>query len=107
MKIIAISLMLALLTSCSSIFIDDEVLRTAIEKDLHASLALGDSREKIERVLTEKKIPFSFDRFQNRYVGCIRPKEKRMVERAVCIDIDIDATRCLKKIEVTNSYTFF
>jgi hypothetical protein len=85
----------------------DEVLRSKIEKDLWGHLAVGDPAEKIEKVLRDQGVAFSFDRFDSRYQAVIEPREKRMIVRKVGIYLYVDANQRLTKIEVTNSYTYF
>ena len=105
MKLAALFSVLAigLLVGCP---INDEVLRSRIETELHAKLAVGDSCEKIEQVLKEEKLQFDFDEFLPGYQAGFRPKETRMVERVITVLIYIDSAKKLSKIEVRNSYTF-
>jgi len=103
---IALSLsvfLLSLLVGCKD---PDEVLRAQIERDLWSSLAVGDPAEKIERVLKEKRMDFSFDEFAQRYQTGVDPNEKRMVQRVVSVWVYVDDSKRLTRIEVRNSYTF-
>jgi hypothetical protein len=98
---------LALITAIPvGCFDSDEVLRARVENELRANLAVGDSAEKVERVLKEEGLPFDFDRFNHRYQAGFVPKEKRMIERFVGIYVYVDQSKRITRIEVTNSYTF-
>jgi hypothetical protein len=87
-------------------FAQDEVLRAKVEKGLWAQLAVGDPAEKIERVLRDQGLSYSFDRLGSRYQSVVEPKEKRMILRKVGILIFVDESGRLTKIEVRNSYTY-
>lgn len=85
---------------------NDEALRASVEKELNASLSIGDGRAKIESVLKEKKMPFNYNLLEHRYETGIDPKEKRSVKRVITVDIYLDGSDCLKLIEVRNTYTY-
>jgi hypothetical protein len=91
-----------LLVGCS----DDDLLRASVEKEMHASLSVGDTRDKIERTLNEKKMPFSFNQFEHRYETGVDPKEKRRVKRVITVDIYVDGSDRLTRFEVRNTYTY-
>ena len=94
---------MTLLISCRDA---DETSRARVENELRSSLAVGDTSEKIERVLKEKNIPFSFDRFSSRYQARIDPKGKSKIPRVITVLIYVDQTGQLTNIDVRNSYTF-
>ena len=103
MKALSFLMIAALLclVGCS----DDETLRLSIEKKLHASLSVGDSREKIERVLTENNMPFNFNKYDHRYETGGKPEEKRAIERVISVYIYVDGSNRLARVEVRNAYT--
>ena len=51
-----------------------ESIRERAEAEIRASLSIGDSAEKIERVLNEKHLMFEFDSFQSRYQARLDPR---------------------------------
>jgi hypothetical protein len=98
-----IAIAVTLLISCRDA---DETSRARVESELRSRLAVGDTSEKIERVLKEKNIPFSFDRFSSGYQARIDPKEKSKIPRVISVWIHVDQTGRLTNIDVHNSYTF-
>jgi len=84
----------------------DESVRVQIEQDLRADLAVGDSSEKIERVLQVRGISFDYDALARRYQAYFDPKEQRHVKWAVGIYLYVDDQKRLTKFEIRNVYTY-
>ena len=76
-----------------------------LEAQLNASLRVGDTREKIESVLSAQSPPviYSYDQFQNRYQGIVRSKFGDW--HAVVVYVRLDTQRTFTSVEVIDSYT--
>ena len=74
-----------------------------IEAELLAALGQGANTEAIESYLRERKLPFSYDRFSNRYQSIIR--DPNSDAHAITIYISLDAEGRLAGVEARDSYT--
>lgn len=76
-----------------------------IRSDFSAELQVGDSREKIERVLERHRIDFSFDEHQHRYQSNIRG-ENCTFDKSIILYVYVDPSMRMLRIETSDSYTF-
>jgi hypothetical protein len=75
-----------------------------VEADIASVLKPGASAEEIETCLRERGLPFSYDRFQNRYQSIIRHPKSNF--HAITIVVHLDERRKFKSVEARDSYTF-
>lgn len=76
-----------------------------IKSDLYKEMQVGDSREKIERVLKSHRIDFSYDEYQHRYQSNIRG-ENCAFDKSIILYVYVDTSMRMLKIETSDSYTF-
>lgn len=103
-KIIGVVVAVSLLTGCCS-GLDAEIIRDKLTKELH----VGDSREKVERVLKSHGMDFSYDaEFEQRYQSLIGGEDCAFnpLNKVVAVYIYMNKSGRVSKIEVSNSYTF-
>jgi hypothetical protein len=74
-----------------------------VDRELRAILTEGDARPKIEEGLAKQGIPYSYDRFTDRYQGIIRSKKSDF--RAVVVYVYLDSAGRLARMEVIDSFT--
>jgi hypothetical protein len=75
----------------------------AVEAEISAALHKGDGVEAIERYLEQRNLPFSYDRFANRYQSIIR--DPRSNAHAITIHILLDDQKRYVDVEARDSYT--
>lgn len=81
-----------------------------VREQLTVELRVGDSREKIEIVLRNAGIDFSYDKWTNSYGATIRDDEHcgpLSMYKAISVYIHLDDTGHLSRIEVSDSYTWW
>nr|NJM04538.1 hypothetical protein [Desulfobacula sp.] len=112
MQTFAVLLITVILTACYK-----NCLPTVEVRDsLTTQLRVGDPREKIEAVLgnvvakydntlVKPDIAFSYDEFQNRYSTTIWDKPRCGPYQGISVDIHLDDTGHLSKIDVHELYT--
>jgi hypothetical protein len=71
---------------------------------LHKELKTGDSREKVDKVLTDAGIAYEYDRFQNRYQSTVTDARCKHDE-AISIYVTFDPSGKVSKVEIFESYT--
>jgi len=84
--------------------------RDEVREQLTAELRVGDSREKIETVLKNAGIDFSYDKWTNSYGATIRDDEHcgpLSMYKAISVYIHLDDQGRLSKIEVSASYAWW
>jgi hypothetical protein len=74
-----------------------------VEAELLAALGHGASTQAIESYLRQRKLPFSYDRFSNRYQSIIRDPDSDA--HAISIYISLDTDGRFAGVEVRDSYT--
>ncbi len=82
----------------------------AVREQLNSQLNVGDSREKIEAVLTSEGIGGSYDQWSHRYQTTIRDEERCGVlsmYKAISVYLYLDDKGRLSRIEVSESYTWW
>jgi hypothetical protein len=62
-----------------------------VKKELESQLRPGDSHAAIEKVLKERNLPFSYDKYANRYQSIIRQSDSNF--KAVVIYVNVDAEK--------------
>ncbi|MDZ4790616.1 MAG: hypothetical protein SGJ17_05320 [Hyphomicrobiales bacterium] len=73
---------------------------------LSSELKQGDSQEKIDKILRENGVGFSFNRFDNRYQGIIRNVSPgNPGQHAVVVHINVDENKRFLSAEVHDSFT--
>ena len=80
-----------------------DVVSTRIERDLGAALSVGDSSGKIERVLLDQGLPFSFDGRRSRYQCRLDLQNQKQIPHVVIVFVYVDATKHMTRIEVSES----
>ena len=75
----------------------------AVEAEISAALHKGDSAEAIERYLEQRNLPFSYDRFNNRYQSIIRDPDSNA--HAITILVLLDDQKRYVDVEARDSYT--
>jgi hypothetical protein len=87
-------------------FAEERVTADSIRVMIERGLPLGASRNDVEAFLSRQKLPFSFDRFQNRYQSIIRDVPHRAsVDYAIVIYIYLDDVGGFSSAEVRDSFT--
>lgn len=81
--------------------LDKDKIKSEISKDLK----IGDSREKVEDVLKNNRIEFTYDEYENLYSSNIRGGNCEF-DRTVLVTIYLDSSGRVSKIETSDSYTF-
>lgn len=80
-----------------------------VTNTLNKALKVGDSREKIESTLKDIKSDFSYDKYQQRYTAIVRDVYGASFNgapfRAISVDIYLDKSGNMSRIEVVNVYT--
>lgn len=99
-KILGAVLAVSLLTGCCPGLDKDK-----IKSDLSKDLQVGDSREKIERVLSSHGFSFSYSEYQNLYNTTVRGKNCAF-DKAVILTVYLDESGRMLRIETSDSYTF-
>ena len=74
-----------------------------IETEILANLGTGADAEAIESYLRGRNLPFSYDRFSNRYQSIIR--DPNSDAHAITIHISLDANGRFAGVEARDSYT--
>ncbi|MDB5823134.1 MAG: hypothetical protein JWR21_1838 [Herminiimonas sp.] len=78
-----------------------EEVRHLLEKELK----VGATRERVDKVMKNAGIPYSYDQFQNRYQSTIF-ESRCGPYQAVSIYVYFDSSMKMSKVEVFDSYTF-
>ena len=81
--------------------LDKDKIKSELSKDLQ----VGDSREKVERVLKNQGLVFSYDEYSQRYQSGIRG-ENCAFDKSVILYIYIDKSGGVSRIDASDSYTF-
>lgn len=101
MRLFWIILVALSLSSCCT-DLDKDKIRAELSKELQ----IGDTREKVELVLKRHRIDFSYyEEPERKYYANITGKNCAF-DKSVIVDIYMDKSGRVSKIEVTNSYTF-
>ena len=69
-----------------------------------SELKPGDSRLRVEQLFHREHIPYSFDRFQNRYQATIRDNQGTPY-KAESLYVYLDSVGRVAKVEIFTSYT--
>ena len=104
MKLLCALLTVLFLSGCCA-GLDEEIIRDKLTKELH----IGDSREKVERVLKSHGMDFSYDaEFEQRYQAGIGGEDCAFnpLNKVVTVSIYMDKSGRVSKIEVSDSVTF-
>lgn len=99
----AIVLMVALaLLGCGydCLKLKTEKVRSLLDKELK----VGDTPERVEEVLKNAGISYSYDRFQNRYGSTIFDSRCGPYQ-AISVYVHLDSSKKMSKFEVYKSYT--
>lgn len=83
----------------------EEPLAPKIRQDLLTSLSVGDSRSKIESVLKARGYSILYDKDLKRYESGVPMKSAERNEHGVSIEIYVDTSEHLSRIEVHDWYT--
>lgn len=96
----------AVLSACSfGCPLDAEAVRSQLEK----KLSIGDDRDRIETVLSEEGISFSYDNWSNEYYSTIRDEEncgRLSLYKALSVVVRLDDDGRFIRLTVKDSYTF-
>ncbi|PKH98707.1 hypothetical protein CXF78_17395 [Shewanella sp. 11B5] len=74
-----------------------------VERNIVQSLKVGDDAKAIENYLNAQNIPFTYDKYTNRFQGIIRGKSSSL--QAITISIVLDNQQRYINVEVNDSYT--
>lgn len=74
-----------------------------IEGKFNEIVAVGDGSDAIENALTDMKITFSWDRFNQQYNGIIRDSVSNF--HAITVKVYVDKQQKFTKIEANDSFT--
>ena len=83
----------------------EEPLAPKIRQDLLTSLSVGDSRSKIESVLKARGYSILYDKDLKRYESGVPMKSAERNEHGVSIEIYVDTSEHMSRIEVHDWYT--
>ena len=72
-----------------------------------ANLSVGDSRSKIEGVLKSRGYSIEFDKPLRRYESFVPMRSEKLNRHGVEIDVYLDGSDRLSRIEVQDWYAFF
>jgi hypothetical protein len=102
----ALKLLVALIVSLCLSGCCPDLDKDKIKNELDASLQVGDSREKVEKVLKAHGIEFGYDgEFEQRYSANIVGKGCAF-DKSVIVYIYMDKLGGMSRIETSDSYTF-
>ena len=74
-----------------------------IEANIVQTLKVGDDAKAIENYLNSQNIPFTYDKYTNRFQGIIRDEDSSL--HAITISIVLDNQQRYVNVEVNDSYT--
>lgn len=101
-------LSMAILMALSGTAGSEERKMTSVEvqTSIDRALVSGSSAADIERFFEANKLPYTYDRFAQRYQSIIRDVSKeRGVDHAIVIHIYVDDARKFIRAEVRDSFT--
>lgn len=81
--------------------LDKEKIKEEFSKELH----VGDSRKKVVHVLIKSGMNFIYDEYSDAYSLTIRGKDCAF-DKSVLVDIYLDKSGSMSKIETSYAYTF-
>ena len=78
-----------------------EEVRSLLEKELK----VGDTPERVEEVLKNAGISYTYDRFQNRYGSTILDDSRCGPYQAISVYVYLDSLKKMSKFEVYETFT--
>lgn len=77
-----------------------------VQSSIDRALRRGSSAADIERFFREQNLPYTYDRFANRYQSVIRGvSDNPGIDQAIVIHVYVDDARTFTRAEVRDSFT--
>lgn len=90
---------------CIAALAAEKVSVDQVKAMIAGGLSTGANRQEIEAFLIRHNLPYSFDRFQNRYQSIIRDAPGKATDRAIVIYINLDESGRFASSEIRESFT--